>query len=53
MALCEPTMVCKPAAPVERESVTPFRLVNASRATVPLVAESETVQEELVTVGTV
>src|SRR5262245_49015116 len=52
-ALWDPTMVWEPPAPDESESVTPFRLVKARRATVPLVALSETVQLELVTVGTV
>jgi hypothetical protein len=46
-------MVCNPPVPLDRESVTPFRFVKASLPTVPLVAASETVQELLVTVGTV
>jgi hypothetical protein len=46
-------MVWEPPAPVESESVTPFRFVKASRASVPDVAASETVIEEFVTVGTV
>ena len=46
-------MVCDPPAPLESESVSPFRFVKASLATVPLVAASETVQELFVTVGTV
>jgi len=52
-ALWLPTIVWLPPAPVERERVTPFRLVKASLPTVPEVPASETVQLELVTVGTV
>src|SRR5437867_874839 len=49
----DPTIVWRPAAPEESDSVRLFRFVKASRPTVPDVPASETVQEELVTLGTV
>src|SRR5678815_3526271 len=41
IALCDPTIVCEPAAPVDSDSVTPFKLVKASLPIVPEVAASE------------
>ena len=46
-------MVWDPPAPVDKESVTPLRFVNANRARVPEVPASLTVIDEFVTVGTV